>query len=329
MPLSGSLFENYLALADDGTAHLIEYEVSQGFFSSGPFTGLPPIKDAVVTKAPLRLVASSRAEPKLLVATFDRRDLTGFVKQFPVSGATTVGDIGFDEFGKNLFVAVDGTKIQMFNVESNGDLSNGITVVAGLPLIRDLFVESSGLYVVTDQRVFAYTLTGTGLPALISSVFVPQGVVSFKVSRGGFDESAYLLTGGNRVRTYDIDIFGAMIPVNTVELAFDLVGPATDVAPFSSNACLVATVDGEALALLRGADGLFHTAFSAFLGGAGNMRSIEVDYVQSRLLVTSGAGTVWGYLLMSDGDIGAVTADTTQAVGVAVRTKLLSIEFVQ
>ena len=47
------------------------------------------------------------------------------------------------------------------------------------------------------------------------------------------------------------------------------------------------------------------------------------------LLVTGASGTVRGYLLLSDGDIGAVTADTVVSVGVPVETSFFSYQFVQ
>ncbi|MCH8979216.1 MAG: hypothetical protein IH945_08235 [Armatimonadetes bacterium] len=326
---SGALLENYLAVADDGTAHLVEYEVSQGFLSSDPFSSLPEIEDAVVYDGTLSFVASKRGEPTLMTATYDGTDLVGLIREFPVAGATTIGAVGYDEWQGNVFVVADGSTVKMYKVGPAGNLTGGTTVLAGLPLIRDLIVASSGLYVVTDQTVFAYTLTGTGLPVLFGTLFAHKGIVSFKLSRGGPAQAAYLLTGGNILRTYNVDFFGALIPINSIDLSFDLLKFGRDIAPFSSDACLVSTVDGEAIAVLRGLDGRFSASFSVFLDGAGNTRSIEVDFAQSRLLVTDESGTVRGYLLLSDGDIGAVTADTSVSVGVPVRTSFFSSQFVQ
>ena len=325
----GSLFENYLAIAADGNAYLIEYEVSQGFLSSGPFMDLPPINDAAVYDGALDFVASMKNEPTLLTAQYEGTSRVGPIQEFPVAGATTVGTVAFDGFHRDVYVIADGTTVVRFHVGTTGDLTEGTTVLSDLPLIRDLIVGLSGMYVVTDQRVFVYTLTGTGDPQLINILFIYYGVQSFKLSRGGFDEAAFLLTRRNRLRAYDVDYAGDLIPVNEVDLDWDLVERAKDIAPFSIDVCLVATVDGEAISVHRDGTGLFHvSSYSVFLGEAGDMRSIEVDYVQARLLVTDGTGTVRGFLLLSDGEIGAVTADTTVAIGVAVQTKLLSIEFI-
>ncbi|MCH7905765.1 MAG: hypothetical protein IH944_14510 [Armatimonadetes bacterium] len=324
----GSLFENYLAIADDGTGYLIEYEVSQGFLSSGPFTDLPPINDAAVYDGTLDFVASMKNEPTLLTAQYDGTSLVGPIQEFPIAGATTLGVVAFDGFHRDVYVIADSTTVVRFHVGTTGDLTGGTTVLSDLPLIRDLIVGVSGMYVVTDQRVFVYTLTGTGNPQLINILFAFDGVQSFKLSRGGFDEAAFLLTRRNRLRAFDVDFAGDLIPVNEVNLDWDLVERAKDIAPFSIDACLVATVDGEAILVHRDGTGLFHATLSAFLDEAGDMRSIEVDYLQERLLVTDGTGTVRGFLLQSDGEIGAVTADATVAIGVAVQTKLLSIEFV-
>ena len=326
---SGTLSENYLAVADDGTAYLVEYEVSQGFLSSSPFSSLPEIEDAVVYDGTLSFVASKKGEPTLLTATYDCTDLVGSIKQFQVAGATTIGAVGFDELQENMFVVADGSTVKVYKVGPGGNLTGGITVLAGLPLIRDLIVASSGLYVVTDQTVFAYTLTGTGLPVLFGTLFAHKGIVSFKLSHGGPGTAAYLLTEGNVLRTYNVDFFGALIPINSIDLSFDLLKFGRDIAPFSSDACLVSTVDGETVAVLRGLDGRFSASFSVFLDGAGNTRSIGVDFAQSRLLVTDDLGTVRGYLLQSDGEIGAVTADTVVSVGVPVETSFFSFEFVQ